>query len=184
MCADRVASAADRTSWASWVGSWLHGLIAEATGDGKSALTLFRRASGGDLAALPFYAAHLHLDHARLAHLLGDLSGSAAALDAALTTYRSLNAVSYIQRVEQIRRTTTAAAQAATILLSDRERDVLTLLASGMSYAQIARDLFITQSTVSYHLGNIYAKANVSSRHQLTQLVHQDPAAFGLSAAV
>lgn len=38
--------------------------------------------------------------------------------------------------------------------------------------------------TVSYLLGNIYAKANVSSRHQLTQLVRQDPTVFGLPSAV
>jgi DNA-binding CsgD family transcriptional regulator len=50
-----------------------------------------------------------------------------------------------------------------------------------MSYKQIARDLFITQSTVSYHLGNIYAKADVTSRHQLTQLAREDPGAFGLA---
>ena len=52
-----------------------------------------------------------------------------------------------------------------------------------MSYAQIARQLFITQSTVSYHLGNIYAKANVGSRHQLTALAREDPTIFGLAVA-
>jgi DNA-binding CsgD family transcriptional regulator len=60
---------------------------------------------------------------------------------------------------------------------------VLTLVTAGMSYAQIARDLFITQSTVSYHLGNIYAKANVSSRHELTALVREQPASFGLATS-
>ena len=50
-----------------------------------------------------------------------------------------------------------------------------------MSYTQIARTLFITQSTVSYHLGRIYAKANVKSRHQLTELVRSHPEAFGVS---
>lgn len=55
--------------------------------------------------------------------------------------------------------------------LTDRERDVAELAVSGFSYAQIARDLFVAQSTVGYHLSNIYAKCGVSSRHELTALV-------------
>jgi DNA-binding CsgD family transcriptional regulator len=76
---------------------------------------------------------------------------------------------------------TASARPAPAIELSERERDVLTLVTAGMSYAQIARDLFITQSTVSFHLGRIYAKADVNSRHQLTQLVRDDPGLFGLA---
>ena len=57
----------------------------------------------------------------------------------------------------------------------------MVLVTSGMSYTQIARTLFITQSTVSYHLGRIYAKANVKSRHQLTELARLHPEAFGVS---
>ena len=59
---------------------------------------------------------------------------------------------------------------------------MLTLVASGMSYAQIARELFVTQSTVGYHLSNIYRKAQVTSRHELTELVRRDPAGFGTSS--
>jgi DNA-binding CsgD family transcriptional regulator len=81
-------------------------------------------------------------------------------------------------------RSTTSDTKANSLNLSDRERDVLTLITGGMSYKQIARDLFITQSTVSYHLGNIYAKADVSSRHQLTQQVREDPGAVGLAVVV
>ena len=60
--------------------------------------------------------------------------------------------------------------------LTDRERDVLTLVTSGMSYAQISRDLFITRSTVGFHLSNIYAKTGVSSRHELSELVRRGSA--------
>jgi DNA-binding CsgD family transcriptional regulator len=55
--------------------------------------------------------------------------------------------------------------------LTAREQDVAELAVSGFSYAQIARDLFVAQSTVGYHLSNIYAKCGVSSRHELTALV-------------
>jgi DNA-binding CsgD family transcriptional regulator len=56
-------------------------------------------------------------------------------------------------------------------MLSDRERDVVALLAAGLSYVQIARDLYISRSTVGFHLSNIYAKTGTSSRHELTDLV-------------
>ena len=59
----------------------------------------------------------------------------------------------------------------------------MTLVVAGMSYAQISRELFITQSTVSYHLSNLYDRTGVRRRHQLTELFRADPHAFGLAAA-
>jgi DNA-binding CsgD family transcriptional regulator len=55
--------------------------------------------------------------------------------------------------------------------LSDRERDVVTLLLQGLSYAQIARELYLTRRTVGFHLSNAYAKTDTTSRHELVQLV-------------
>jgi DNA-binding CsgD family transcriptional regulator len=57
----------------------------------------------------------------------------------------------------------------------------LTLLVAGMSYEQIARDLFVSRSTVTHHLNNIYRKTGTGSRHQLTERVSSDPVRFGLS---
>ncbi len=48
--------------------------------------------------------------------------------------------------------------------LSNRELEVLLLTARGMSNAQIAFDLHISEGTVKRHLTNIYAKLGVSSR--------------------
>jgi DNA-binding CsgD family transcriptional regulator len=56
-------------------------------------------------------------------------------------------------------------------MLSDRERDVVTLLLEGLSYPQIARELYVTRSTVAFHLSNAYAKTGATSRHELVQLV-------------
>jgi DNA-binding CsgD family transcriptional regulator len=55
--------------------------------------------------------------------------------------------------------------------LSDRERDVATLLVSGLTYAQIARDLYVTRATVGFHTGRIYAKTGVRSRAELIDLL-------------
>lgn len=49
-------------------------------------------------------------------------------------------------------------------LLSDRETDVLKLLVEGKSYKTIADNLFISLSTVKFHIKNIYIKLQVSSK--------------------
>jgi DNA-binding CsgD family transcriptional regulator/tetratricopeptide (TPR) repeat protein len=50
--------------------------------------------------------------------------------------------------------------------LTPRERDVLLMLTRGYSNQQIARRLFITESTVSVHVSHIIAKLGVSNRLQ------------------
>ncbi|HTW20767.1 MAG TPA: LuxR C-terminal-related transcriptional regulator [Mycobacteriales bacterium] len=181
LCAQRLSAAAGRTDWSEAASAWVRGLAAEANGGGKTALAALRAATAQPLQSMPLYGAHIHVDHARVAHLMNDSSAAARSLELASTTYQQLGAASYLRHVDEIRKTT-AAIKTATLSLSDRERDVLALVTSGMSYAQIARNLFITQSTVGYHLGNIYAKADVSSRHELTELARQSPGLFGLPA--
>ncbi|MFE0022509.1 response regulator [Amycolatopsis sp. NPDC059021] len=48
--------------------------------------------------------------------------------------------------------------------LSRRESEVLRLVADGLSNAEIAAKLFLTQATVKSHLVHIYAKLDVDSR--------------------
>jgi len=50
--------------------------------------------------------------------------------------------------------------------LSEREIEVLELLADGLSNREIARKLFVTVGTVKWHLHNIYGKLGVRSRVQ------------------
>jgi DNA-binding CsgD family transcriptional regulator len=50
--------------------------------------------------------------------------------------------------------------------LSSREREILRLVASGMTNREIATCLFIAPGTVRKHLDNIYAKLGVRSRAQ------------------
>jgi ATP/maltotriose-dependent transcriptional regulator MalT len=49
-----------------------------------------------------------------------------------------------------------------------REQDVLRLLGEGQSNREIANNLYISESTVKTHLGNIYSKLGVNNRVQAT----------------
>lgn len=171
-------------SWATATATWLRALIAERRGDEPAALSLIRQAAAGDAAATPFYRAHILSDQARLEQRGGDPGRAAAAAVAATELYRKLGAITYLDHPhlqpgtpgpeDPSSPTTSSTPMIGNRYgLSDRERDVLTLLIRGLSMRQIAQELFITSSTVSFHLGRIYAKTGVHSRHQLTQLLRE-----------
>jgi LuxR family maltose regulon positive regulatory protein len=50
--------------------------------------------------------------------------------------------------------------------LSDRELEVLRLMAAGLKYKEVAERLVISLNTVRHHTRNIYSRLNVNSRAQ------------------
>ena len=65
-----------------------------------------------------------------------------------------------------------AASQAATDLLTPRERGVLTLVAAGRTNRQIGEELFISEKTVSVHLTRIMAKLGAASRAEAVSVAY------------
>jgi DNA-binding response OmpR family regulator len=59
-----------------------------------------------------------------------------------------------------------AAGQAGPSPLTEREREVVRLLASGKTYKQVAQALGVSQSTIRNHLHNVYQKLEVVDRAQ------------------
>ena len=51
--------------------------------------------------------------------------------------------------------------------LTQRERDVIALIAEGLKNRQIGERLFISETTVTHHLSSIYSKLGVSDRLEL-----------------
>jgi two-component system, NarL family, response regulator LiaR len=58
--------------------------------------------------------------------------------------------------------------------LTEREREVLTLLVAGSSNAEIAENLSISLRTVKFHVGGILSKLGVNSRSQAIALAWQN----------
>ena len=66
-----------------------------------------------------------------------------------------------------------ATQEALRFRLTDREREVLALVAEGHSNGQIATTLFISPKTASVHVSNILAKLGVSSRTEAATVAHR-----------
>ncbi|MFF6784415.1 AAA family ATPase [Streptomyces sp. NPDC012510] len=61
----------------------------------------------------------------------------------------------------------------AALGLTDREHDVLRLVAAGRTNRQIAEELFISPKTASVHVSNILAKLGVSGRGEAAAVAHR-----------
>jgi DNA-binding NarL/FixJ family response regulator len=62
----------------------------------------------------------------------------------------------------------------ASIPLSGRELEVLTEVAKGLTNAEAARRLNITENTVKFHLQNIYQRLQVSNRTEASRWHHNN----------
>ena len=61
----------------------------------------------------------------------------------------------------------------ADIGLSDRELDILAAVGEGKSNKQIARQLWLAEQTVKFHLTNLYRKLEVSSRTEAVNAAYR-----------
>ncbi|MBP6687368.1 MAG: helix-turn-helix transcriptional regulator [Lacibacter sp.] len=59
----------------------------------------------------------------------------------------------------------------ALLLLTEREKQVIQLLSSGLTYQKISDELSISHETVKMHLKNIYRKLQVENKIQALQKV-------------
>jgi DNA-binding NarL/FixJ family response regulator len=171
--------------------AWASLLTAEAArchdGGGPRRPELWKAAVVASAAAgLPWEQA---LSSYRLAQALLSCKGSraeaAAALRDAALIAGELGAAPILADVESLARqshipltdpaTAGPAADAAHVFagLTRREDEVLRHLVAGRTYAEIARELFISEKTVSVHVSNLLRKTGTSSRIELADLARR-----------
>jgi DNA-binding CsgD family transcriptional regulator len=107
----------------------------------------------------PYQASLVRVLAGRALRARGDDEGAAVELEAARETFKHLGAVP-----DELGVAVFLSGARYTGGLSDREVEVLRLVAAGRSNKQIAADLLISERTVARHMSNIFVKLAVSSR--------------------
>ena len=136
------------------------GAVELAEGEAGAALMSLRQASVAwhELEA-PYEVARARLLIARACGELGDEDAFALELEAARSAFEKLGATPDLAVVDAL-----GGSAGDSHGLTDRELDVLRLVASGKSNKEIAATLVISEHTVARHLQNIFTKLDVPSR--------------------
>lgn len=136
------------------------GCVELESGDPSGALPYLRKAfSTWRQLEAPYEAARVRLQVGRALAALGDHVSSAAELGAARRILDGLGARPDVEKVDRLSPSSELPGG-----LTAREVEVLRLVASGQSNAQIAAALVLSEKTVARHLSNIFTKLMVGSR--------------------
>jgi DNA-binding NarL/FixJ family response regulator len=167
-----VAIAADAGApWLRAAADLAAGAVAIAEGDHLGALSHLRPAhiAWRDMGA-PYESARTRVLVAAACRGLGDDDGADLELDAAITAFERLGAEPDVARA---RVAAGSPPGAAADVLSPRERQVVALVATGLTNREVASELHISDKTVARHLSNVFAKLGLSSRAAATAYAYE-----------
>jgi RNA polymerase sigma factor (sigma-70 family) len=143
------------------------GMIAAASGEHdrarpllEDAIDRFERGGG------PFDAAVARIELARTLLALGRAADAQREAVTAMAQLRELGAEHEAKRAQRLLDGTTRSADATSTLqvLTPREREVLGLVAEGLTNRQIAERLMVSEHTVHRHVTNLLRKLDLPSR--------------------
>lgn len=147
----------------------LEGIASAATGDYERAQHSFEDSLDILTAAGGVYeSARIRIELADTLNALDRRDSALRELDRAAQALRELGATGDLSRAElviaKIERADRPAGTGPLDILSNREQEVLALVADGLTNGQIAERLFISEHTVHRHVANILRKLAVPSR--------------------
>ena len=147
------------------------GAVLLAEDEPKTALVLLRRAWLGwrELEA-PYEAARTRVLIARACRALGDDDGAEMELDAAAAAFAELGATPDVALVASLSRLRSASLPGG---LTSREREVLGLVAKGLTNRDVAEQLVISEKTVASHVSHIFTKLGLTSRAAATAYAYE-----------
>jgi ATP/maltotriose-dependent transcriptional regulator MalT len=177
LCRDR------RSGWRPTAGSlaWLEGRVAEADGDVAGAIAAYDEAASDEAnARFPFATAIARFDLGRLLARSGRTDDALHHLEESAAVFARLGAAPYLAR--------SAAALAALegsvaqrsvrpghadplASLTTRERQVAHALSTGLTNREIAESLYVSVTTVNFHVRNVLGKLGLTSRRGLRTLL-------------
>lgn len=148
------------------VAAHARGAVLLAEGDPRAALDRLRSAwSTWEELEAPYEAARARVFIGLACRALGDDDGATIEMEAARWTFEQIGAAPDLARVDRLAGRTPARPSSS---LTDRELEVLRLVATGRTNRSIADELFISERTVERHVSNIFRKLVVSSRAAAT----------------
>jgi ATP/maltotriose-dependent transcriptional regulator MalT len=167
--AEELASLAETTGTemlAAWA-AYARGTVLLASGDATSAIPALREACKAwrDVQA-PYEVARTRFQLGLAYRATGDRDAADLELAGARATFESLGAATDLARIE-------CEAPAKPGVLTDRECEVLRLVAAGKTNREIAAALVISEHTVSRHLQNMFMKLGVTSRAAATAYAYE-----------
>ena len=153
------------------VAAFATGSVRLAQGDAAAALTELRRAcTKWNELEMPYDVARARVQIAFACRALGDHDAAELELANARAAFERLGARPDLQRIDTVTEPTSPLRPAG---LTERECEVLRLVAAGESNRAIATQLVISEHTVGRHLQNIFAKLGVTSRAAATAYAYE-----------
>jgi DNA-binding CsgD family transcriptional regulator len=170
--ADELASLASFASSPvlSAMAAHARGCALAAEGDAAGGLSeLWDAARAWQALRMPYDAARTAVEIAAACDALGDGGTASLERDSARSTFVELGA-----RLDLERLVADATPTPTPSVLSQREREVLALLAAGRTNREIAEALVISPHTAGRHVENIFAKLSVTTRAAATARAYED----------